>query len=57
MALGEPHESWVAKWLRISEFGPGLYAVKVNGKLPRDVIADLEAKGVPYRPRDGSATD
>lgn len=57
VALGEPGESWVAKWLRIDNFRPGLYAVKVSGKLPADVVADLENKGIYYRPRDGSVTD
>lgn len=57
VALGEPGESWVAKWLRIDNFRPGLYAVKVSGKLPADVVNDLEAKGIQYRPRDGSVTD
>lgn len=57
VALGQPEESWVAKWLRIENFRPGLYAVKVSGKLPADVVKDLEAKDIQYRPRDGSATD
>jgi hypothetical protein len=33
------------------------YAVKVNGKLPEDIVQDLLNKGVQYRPRDGSAQD
>ncbi|GMM36778.1 transcription elongation factor [Saccharomycopsis crataegensis] len=57
VALGEAEQSWVAKWLRIDNFQPGLYAVKVSGKLPPDVVNDLEAKGIHYRPRDGSVTD
>jgi transcription elongation factor SPT4 len=47
----------VSKWLRIDGFQPGLYAVKVNGKLPQDIVDDLKSKGVVYRPRDGSAQD
>ncbi|RLV93512.1 Transcription elongation factor SPT4 [Spathaspora sp. JA1] len=58
VALGADNkESWVARWLRIDSFGPGLYAVKVNGKLPPDIIRDLEENNVIYRPRDGSAED
>lgn len=57
VSLADSGQSWVAKWLRIDKFVPGLYAVKVSGKLPVDIIADLEAKGIHYRPRDGSVTD
>ncbi|KAG7694945.1 hypothetical protein KL930_001268 [Ogataea haglerorum] len=49
--------SWVARWLRIENFVPGLYAVRVLGKLPDDVRGDLEAQGIEYRPRDGSIQD
>lgn len=58
VALGQDNRnSWVARWLRIDSFNPGLYAVKVNGKLPPHIISDLEAQDVIYRPRDGSAED
>lgn len=57
VALCDPSSSWVSKWLRIDGFQPGLYAVKVNGKLPQDIVDDLKSKGVVYRPRDGSAQD
>ncbi|KAG7870048.1 hypothetical protein KL918_000252 [Ogataea parapolymorpha] len=49
--------SWVARWLRIENFVPGLYAVRVLGKLPDDVRGDLQAQGIEYRPRDGSIQD
>uniref|UniRef100_A0A673YX40 Spt4/RpoE2 zinc finger domain-containing protein n=1 Tax=Salmo trutta TaxID=8032 RepID=A0A673YX40_SALTR len=29
-----PEDSWVAKWQRISNFKPGVYAVTVTGWLP-----------------------
>ena len=29
-----PEDSWVAKWQRISNFKPGVYAVTVTGRLP-----------------------
>lgn len=58
VALGEDNKgSWVARWLRIDSFTAGLYAVKVNGKLPPSIIAELEEQNVIYRPRDGSAED
>ncbi|ODV63293.1 transcription elongation factor SPT4 [Ascoidea rubescens DSM 1968] len=57
VAVGDPSGSWVAKWLRIENFVPGLYAVKVNGRLPPDVVSRLEDNGFHYRPRDGSVTD
>ncbi|KAH3684832.1 hypothetical protein WICPIJ_004185 [Wickerhamomyces pijperi] len=53
VAIGEPKKSWVAKWLRVSEYEPGLYAVKIQGRLPQEVIESLPY----YRPRDGTATD
>ena len=57
LAVCDTANSWAAKWLRVDGFQPGLYAVKVNGRLPEDIARDLEAKGVVYRPRDGSAQD
>ncbi|CAH6723692.1 transcription elongation factor Spt4p [[Candida] jaroonii] len=58
VALGEDNkQSWVARWLRIDSFKSGLYAVKINGKLPPHIVEDLTSQGVLYRPRDGSAED
>ncbi|EER30283.1 transcription elongation factor SPT4 [Candida tropicalis MYA-3404] len=58
VALGQDNKgSWVARWLRIESFQPGLYAVKVNGKLPPAIVQELEDSNVIYRPRDGSAED
>ncbi|KAK6199271.1 Spt4/RpoE2 zinc finger-domain-containing protein [Scheffersomyces amazonensis] len=58
VALGNDNRaSWVARWLRIDSFTSGLYAVKVNGKLPPDIISELESQNIVYRPRDGSAED
>ena len=57
VALTNNQKSWVAKWLRIDGFENGLYATKVGGKLPPDIVSDLEEKGITYRPRDGSATE
>jgi transcription elongation factor SPT4 len=57
VALCDSNSSWVAKWLRIDGFQNGVYAVKVNGRLPEAVVHQLADKGVVYRPRDGSAQD
>lgn len=58
VALGDDEQqSWVAKWLRIDSFVAGLYAVKVNGKLPAHIIEELSGQNIAYRPRDGSAED
>ncbi|PRT54837.1 Transcription elongation factor SPT4 [Wickerhamiella sorbophila] len=57
VALCDQESSWVAKWLRIDGFQTGMYAVKVNGRLPEDVVRALTDKGIVYRPRDGSVQD
>ncbi|KAJ8096816.1 Spt4/RpoE2 zinc finger-domain-containing protein [Lipomyces tetrasporus] len=57
VAMSEPEKSWVARWLRIDGFQPGTYAVKVNGRLPEEIVQSLDAQGVRYRPRDGSVQD
>lgn len=33
IALVEPQNSWVAKWQRIVQMKPGMYAIEVTGKL------------------------
>jgi transcription elongation factor SPT4 len=53
VAIGDPEHSWVAKWLRVTNYEPGLYAVKVTGRLPAEIADNLPH----YRPRDGTATD
>lgn len=57
ITLGDPSSSWVAKWQRLSSYVPGVYAVKVVGQLPGDVLNVLEDNGIKYVPRDGSAAD
>ncbi|KAK9450701.1 Spt4/RpoE2 zinc finger-domain-containing protein [Limtongia smithiae] len=57
VSVAEPDKSWVARWLRVDGFLPGLYAVRVNGRLPEEIVQSLGAQGVKYRPRDGSVQD
>ena len=69
IALINPGESWVSKWQGLTNYVPGLYAVRylstyhgflirrVNGTLPEDVRDELERRGIPYRPRDGSSRE
>ena len=35
----------------------GMYGVRVKGRVPEDVEAELEARGIRYRPRDQSEQD
>ncbi|KAJ3092534.1 transcription elongation factor spt4 [Quaeritorhiza haematococci] len=54
VALMQPDRSWVARWQRVDKFTKGLYAIRVTGQLPDDIIDELEDRGIKYRPRDGS---
>ncbi|GAB7352893.1 hypothetical protein MBLNU459_g3487t1 [Dothideomycetes sp. NU459] len=56
ITLSDPASSWVARWQRLDTYSPGVYAVKVTGILPEEVISTVEAAGVKYIPRDGSGT-
>ncbi|KAK1219151.1 transcription elongation factor spt4 [Marasmius sp. AFHP31] len=47
-----PENSWAAKWQRT-----GNSAVRVKGRIPEDVEADLDARGIKYRPRDRTEVD
>ncbi|CAE7819340.1 SUPT4H1 [Symbiodinium microadriaticum] len=49
IALLEPHGSWVARWQKIENAVPGLYAVEVVGELPQDVIEYCEDNNYSYR--------
>ncbi|KAL0994785.1 hypothetical protein UPYG_G00127130 [Umbra pygmaea] len=52
IAMMSPEDSWVAKWQRISNFKPGVYAVTVTGRLPPGVVRELKSRGVIYKSRD-----
>ena len=57
ITLADPATSWVARWQRLDKYVPGVYAVKVVGLLPEEVLQSMEDSGVRYIPRDGSALD
>lgn len=42
ITLADPSRSWIAKWQRLDNYLPGMYAIKVSGQLPDEVRATLE---------------
>ncbi|KAJ9665434.1 transcription elongation factor spt4 [Coniosporium apollinis] len=48
--MAQPQDSWVAKWQRIVNYVPGVYATKVVGQLPEYAIVGAENAGVKYIP-------
>ncbi len=52
VALAEPNESWVAKWLRMEKGAKGIYAMRVNGSLPDDLVDMLNDRGIKYPPEE-----
>ncbi|KAJ3561126.1 hypothetical protein NP233_g10389 [Leucocoprinus birnbaumii] len=57
IAAINPESSWVARWQRTTNYARGMYAAYVKGRVPEDVEAELENKGIKYRPRDQSDLD
>ncbi|KAF1990137.1 transcription elongation factor spt4 [Aulographum hederae CBS 113979] len=54
IALNDPNGSWVAKWQRLDSYSPGMYAMKVVGVLPDEILKTVEEEGITYVPRDGT---
>ncbi|GAA6005044.1 hypothetical protein JCM11491_002319 [Sporobolomyces phaffii] len=52
IALIHPRDSWVAKWQRNAKHAAGVYAVRVTGQLPEEIIEDLEARGIKVHSRE-----
>ena len=51
ITLADPSRSWVAKWQRLDNYLPGVYAIKVSGQLPDEVRAMIEDEyRIPYIP-------
>ena len=40
-AVMSSEDSWVAKWLRIDNLSPGVYAISVSGRLPPGIQREL----------------
>jgi transcription elongation factor SPT4 len=53
-AIMDPRESWAAKWIRVDNYLPGVYAISVTGKLDKEIEDDLESRGIRWRCRPGS---
>lgn len=53
IGMCKPNRSWVAKWVSVDQYVPGMYAIKVDGRLPVEVVDLLPH----YKPRDGSQID
>lgn len=47
----DPRESWSAKWIRVDNYLPGVYAISVTGQFDRDIEEDLENRGIRWRCR------
>ncbi|KOS19705.1 Transcription elongation factor SPT4 [Escovopsis weberi] len=58
ISLADPSTSWVAKWQRLDNYVPGVYAIKVSGQLPDEIRSTLEDEyRIQYIPRDGTETE
>ena len=53
ITLADPSKSWVAKWQRLDGYVRGVYATKVAGQLPDEIVAAIEDEGrIRYIPYD-----
>jgi hypothetical protein len=41
----------------LAKYVRGMYAVRVKGRVPEDVEAELDSRGIKYRPRDQTDQD
>ena len=55
ISLMDPGGSWVARWQRIDNCVPGMYAVEVTGELPQDIIDQCEENNYSYRSQKNKA--
>src|SRR5438874_1728896 len=46
MAMTWPERSWVARWQFVSNFVPGVYALKVKGDVSPETAAELQEAGI-----------
>ena len=54
-AIMDPRDSWAAKWIRVDNYLPGVYAISVTGQLDRDVEEELENRGIRWRCRPSNS--
>ncbi|CAD6439952.1 90043f2f-15fc-4e80-ae15-ac12bf4d3bef [Sclerotinia trifoliorum] len=51
ITLADPSKSWVAKWQRLDGYVRGVYATKVSGQLPEEIVSTMEEEArVKYIP-------
>ncbi len=50
-AIMDPRESWAAKWIRVDNYLPGVYAISVTGTLDKEIEEDLGSRGLRWRCR------
>jgi transcription elongation factor SPT4 len=55
VAIMDPRESWAAKWIRVDNYLPGVYAISVTGTLDKEIEDDLESRGIRWRCRPAPA--
>lgn len=56
-AVADPRESWAARWIRVDQFVPGVYAITVTGTLDQDIQEDLGNRGIRWRCRPHNASN
>jgi transcription elongation factor SPT4 len=49
IGLVDPNGSWVAKWQRIDNCKPGMYAIEMIGNLPKEMRDFCDENGIPYK--------